>query len=58
MLSEHGKRTLNQLARGISEHFGSNCEVVIHELNEQSTQGSISAIYNGHVTGRKVGDGP
>jgi len=34
--------------------YGSNCEVLIVDLN--NPQNSIIAIYNGHVTGRKVGD--
>lgn len=49
---------LKQIARGVAEQFGSNCEVVIHELTEKSAYSSIAAIYNGHISGRKVGDGP
>ena len=49
---------LKQIAAGIAGHFGSSCEVVIHELTEKSADNSIVAIENGHVTGRKVGDGP
>lgn len=58
MLSEQEMRTLRQLGAGIARQFGSNCEVVIHLLDENSACHSIAAIYNGHVTGRKVGDGP
>ena len=32
--------------------------MVIHELSGKSAYSSIVAIENGHVTGRKVGDGP
>jgi predicted transcriptional regulator YheO len=46
-----------QLAKGISGHFGENCEVVIHDLTEDGEH-TIVYIENGHVTGRKVGDGP
>ncbi len=46
-----------QLAKGISGHFGENCEVVIHDLTEDEEH-TIIYIENGHVTGRKVGDGP
>lgn len=45
-----------QLAKGITGHFGENCEVVIHDLTED-TEHTIIFIENGHVTGRKVGDG-
>ncbi len=58
MLSDLIRDTLRQLARGIAAQFGSECEVVIHELSERSTTQSIVAIENGHVSGRKPGDGP
>ncbi len=45
-----------QLAKGITGHFGENCEVVIHDLTEDAEH-TIIFIENGHVTGRKVGDG-
>lgn len=44
-----------QLAKGITGHFGDNCEVVIHDLTEE-TEHTIICIENGHVTGREVGD--
>lgn len=47
---------LEQIARGIALQFGSSCEVVIHDLSRHPDH-SIAAIENGHVTGRKVGDG-
>lgn len=46
--------TLCRVGEGISIMFGSSCEVVIHDLD--SPDRGIVAIYNGHVTGRKVGD--
>ena len=58
MLSQKEMDALKQIAKGIAGHFGSSCEVVIHELTEKSADNSIVAIENGHVTGRKVGDGP
>lgn len=58
MLDSKELERLKQLARGLSVQFGSNCEVVIHEISERSAESSIVAIENGHVTGRKVGDGP
>ena len=49
---------LSQLAKGIAQQFGPNCEVVVHDLDSNDPNSSIVAIENGHVTGRKVGDGP
>ncbi len=48
---------LKQLAVGIAAQFGSKCEVVIHEVNSSRPDHSIVFIENGHVSGRKVGDG-
>ena len=47
---------LRQVAAGIAAQFGSNCEVVVHDLSRHPDH-SIVEIVNGHVTGRKVGDG-
>ena len=57
MLSQKEMDALKQIAKGVAGHFGSSCEVVIHELTEKSADNSIVAIENGHVSGRKVGDG-
>ena len=38
---------LDQMARGIAEMFGSNCETIIHDLEDPHHP--ILAIYNGHV---------
>ena len=46
------------LAKGIARQFGQNCEVVVHDLESNEPDRTIVAIENGHVTGRKVGDGP
>lgn len=45
---------LCQIAKMISETFGANCETVIHDCDHYGN--FIAAIYNGHVSGRKVGD--
>ncbi|ATW27995.1 helix-turn-helix transcriptional regulator [Candidatus Formimonas warabiya] len=45
---------LERIAAGISQTFGNDCEVLISDLNNPDN--SIISIYNGHVTGRKVGD--
>lgn len=58
MLSTKEMDALKQIAKGIAKQFGSDCEVVIHEISDKSAYSSIVAIENGHVTGRKVGDGP
>lgn len=58
MLTESELQNLFQIAKGIAAQFGSNCEVVVHTVADGSAEHSIAAIENGHVTGRKVGDGP
>lgn len=45
---------LEKMASLIAETFGSNCEVVISDLNRPES--TILAIFNNHVTGRNVGD--
>ena len=50
------KPFLEQLARGIAAQFGPQCEVAVHDLRAEP-DGTICAIENGHVTGRKIGDG-
>lgn len=44
------------MAAGIAAQFGSSCEVVIHDLSRNPDH-SIVDIVNGHISGRKVGDG-
>ena len=46
-----------QLAKGVARQFGSNCEVVVHDLSSGDPEHSVVAIENGHVTGRRLGDG-
>lgn len=48
---------LKQMAAGIAAQFGSKCEVVIHDVSSNHSEHSIVHIENGHVSGRKVGDG-
>lgn len=45
---------LKRVSKAIAEQFGSNCEVVIHDLTKGLDK-SIVSIENGHVTGREVG---
>lgn len=49
---------LTQLAGGLAKQFGSDCEVVIHDLAKHDLEHSIVYIVNGHISNRKVGDGP
>ena len=49
---------LFRLAKALSAQFGPSCEVVVHDLSAEDPAHSIVHIENGHVTGRKVGDGP
>lgn len=49
---------LTKVAKGICATFGSDCEVVIHDLHNNSIENSIVFIENGHISGREVGDGP
>ena len=58
MLSRATLQTLRQIAHGVSQQFGNNCEVVIHDLRHGQLDNSIIFIENGHVSSRKVGDGP
>lgn len=47
-----------RLAHALAVHFGPECEVVVHDLETNDPESSIVYIENGHVSGRKVGDGP
>ncbi len=49
---------LKQIADALAAQFGPSCEVVVHDLNAQNAEHSIVYIVNGHVSGRRVGDGP
>ncbi len=49
---------LTQIAHGVAEHFGSSCEIVIHDLTKDDMESSIVYIENGHVSNRRKGDGP
>lgn len=53
MTREEAFSMLDQMAQGIAEMFGSNCETVIHDL--QDPVHPLLSIYNGHVSGRSIG---
>lgn len=54
MKNEEMLIVLQRIASGIAATFGSSCEVLIHDFKRP--ENAIVAIYNGQVTGRKVGD--
>lgn len=47
-----------RLAHSLALQFGPNCEVVVHDLETRDLDRSIVAIENGHISGRRLGDGP
>ena len=47
---------LTRMGDAIAKTFGDNCEVVVHDLNNE-LENTISYIKNGHVSNRKLGDG-
>ncbi len=49
-------KMLCEIGECIARQFGDDCEVVLHDLTREYDN-TIVAIWNGHVTGRKVGDG-
>ena len=57
-MSNNGKldsRVLTQIVNLIEQQFGSNCEVVLHDLS-RPYDSTIVDIRNGHVTNRRIGD--
>lgn len=57
-MQDNGKlesRILTQIVNLIEQQFGSNCEVVLHDLS-RPYDSTIVDIRNGHVTGRRIGD--
>ncbi len=53
MTREEAFATLDRMAKGIAEMFGTNCETVINDLADPLHP--VLAIYNGHISGRTVG---
>ena len=49
---------LKRLAKAITEQFGDNSEVVVHDLTGGDLEHTVVAIENGHVSRRQMGDGP
>ena len=46
---------LKRLAKGIAAQFGSNCEVVVHDLKSEDPTSTIVAIENGHIVRDEFG---
>jgi predicted transcriptional regulator YheO len=46
---------LRPVMKAIATAAGPHCEVVLHDLSERDMEHTITAIENGHVTGRHVG---
>ena len=49
--------SLVMISHGIARQFGNDCEVCIHDLQANDLEHTICYIINGHVSGRKIGDG-
>lgn len=49
------EQALTQIVNLIEQQFGSNCEVVLHDLS-LPYDSTIVDIRNGHITNRKIGD--
>ena len=54
-MTDYTLTTLKQIASAIAAQFGDNCEGLSHARQNEH---SVVFIVNGHVTQRKVGDGP
>ena len=50
--------SLIQIAKGLAAQFGSDCEILIHDLLSADPEHTIVYVENGHITDRKVGGGP
>ncbi len=55
---EQKLRLLVRMAEMLAGQFGRDCEVVVHDLVSGDPAHSIVFIENGHVSGRRIGDGP
>ena len=51
------RELLERVAKAVASQFGTNCEVVVHDLSAKDPENTIVAIENGHVSNRKVGAG-
>ena len=54
MTREEAFEFLDRTARGLAEMFGASCETLVNDMDVPTHP--ILSIYNGHVSGRHVGD--
>ena len=47
-----------RIVKALAAQYGDSCEIVLHDLTGGDTEHTIIAIENGHITGRRIGDGP
>ena len=57
MTEDSSLEMLVSTAHGIARQFGKDCEVCIHDLSVKDLEHTSIFIINGHVSGRKIGDG-
>ena len=57
MAEDSSLEMLVSTAHGIARQFGKDCEVCIHDRSVKDLEHTIIFIINGHVSGRKIGDG-
>ena len=57
MTEDSSLEMLVSTAHGIARQFGKDCEGCIHDLSVKDLEHTIIFIINGHVSGRKIGDG-
>jgi len=55
---EQTLQILIQIADGLAQQFGQDCEIVIHDLTSKDLKHSVIYIKNGQVSNREIGDGP
>jgi len=46
------------IAHGLAHQFGTDCEIVIHDLAVKNPEHTVVYLVNGQISGRKIGDGP
>ena len=57
-MDEAQKEFAVRLARALAAQFGGNLEIVVHDLAPKDPEHTIIAIEHGHVSNRRIGDGP
>lgn len=58
MLSRNRIAFMGQIAKALTQQFGENCEVLVHEVDPAAKRSHIAIIENGHVSARHLDDGP